>query len=136
MPYLMDMSLIGRTIERDEHVRQMDAQTTLIIYTCKIDTFRVNGLEFWNSGIRSGISGLTPKCRYRHLVAYEWKWTGLNNRGRPDFIQDFKGSLVGNLCTTSNWKISLGCVPLSIRMNFAKKTDDHVVYFLKIDFIC
>jgi hypothetical protein len=72
---------------------------------------------------------LTPKCHPSHFVAYEWQWTGLNNRGRPDFIQDFWGSLVGNLCTTFNWKITLGCLPLSIRMNFAKKTDYRVVYF-------
>jgi hypothetical protein len=30
----------------------------------------------------------------------------------------------------------MGGLPLSARMSFAKKLDDHVVYFLKVVFIC
>jgi hypothetical protein len=46
---------------------------------------------------------LIPKRRPGHFVAYEWQWTGLDKRGRLDFVQDFWG----NLCTTSTWKITL-----------------------------
>jgi hypothetical protein len=42
---------------------------------------------------------------------------------------DFRGHLLGHLWTTSNWKITMRGLSLSIRMNFAKKKDYHVVYF-------
>ena len=84
----------------------------------------------------SPIAILTPACWQRHFVAYEWQCTGLDNRGRQFFIQDFWDNLVGKLCSRFNWKITLGCLLLSVRMSFAKKTDDRVVYFLNINYTC
>jgi hypothetical protein len=88
----------------------------------------------------SGMGTVTPSLTHKrhrcHFVAYEWQYTCLEDKGRQFFIQDFWGSLVGKLCTTSNWKIFLECLPLSVRMSFAKKTDDYVVYFFIIEYIC
>ena len=47
----------------------------------------------------------------------------------------FWGSLLGKLCTTSNWKNHQGSSFFCVKMNFAKKTDDHVVYFDFFDYI-
>jgi hypothetical protein len=69
---------------------------------------------------------LTPKHRRHHFVAYDWQCTSLDNRGRQFFVQDFWDSLVSKLSTTPNWKISLGCLLLSVKMSFAKTTDDHI----------
>jgi hypothetical protein len=49
---------------------------------------------------------------------------------------DFWGMLLGQLYSTSNLKITMVALSLSVRLNFGKKTDDHVVYFKNFDYIC
>jgi hypothetical protein len=51
---------------------------------------------------------------------YEWQWTSLDDKRNWFFIHWFLGSLLGQLYTTSNWKITMEGLSLSVRMNFAK----------------
>jgi hypothetical protein len=45
-------------------------------------------------------------------------------------------SWINLLCITSDQKITIGGLFLFVRMNFAKKMDDHVVYFKTFYYIC
>jgi hypothetical protein len=75
---------------------------------------------------------------------FEWQWSGLGDTLNDNGVvwatqgDDFScidswGSFLGQLCTTSNWKITLGGLSFFVRINFAKTTDDHVVYFKDYD---
>jgi hypothetical protein len=72
-----------------------------------------------------------PSSLTYDVVALIWTTEG------ADFsLIDFWGSFVGQCRTISSCKITMGGLSLSIRLNFAKKTDDCVLYFKFFDYIC
>ena len=75
-------------------------------------------------------SKLNPKRRLGQFVGYEWQWISLGNIERRFSSTNFWGNLLNQLCTTSNWTITMGGLPLFIKM------DDHVVYFEKFHYTC
>jgi hypothetical protein len=64
---------------------------------------------------------LTPKHRRCHFVAYEWQWTSVGDKGDNFSSIDFWGSLIRPMRTTSNWKITIGGLFLSVKTNLQKK---------------
>ena len=83
---------------------------------------------------------LTQYCQRCQFAVFKWFWKFMEDRKKWIFIQDFWGNLVGKLCTTFNWKINLGGLPLSMRMSFAKKNSwscsaffKDWLYFLKLN---
>jgi hypothetical protein len=105
-----------------------------------IDSVLVMELNMRPSNLRRstdmGLPLLTPYCCQRQFVAYERQHSCLKNYGRQFFIHGFWGSLLGQLCTTSIWKITIVGLSLCVRTNFTQKTDDHVLYFKFLHYIC
>jgi hypothetical protein len=92
--------------------RPSKVSTSSLAIPCNWQTPMING---------STNSSLTPKCQWHHFMAYEWQWSGLCDKGRQFFIHWFFGSVLGQLCTTSNKQITMWGLFLSVRINFAKK---------------
>jgi hypothetical protein len=82
------------------------------------------------------LSGLSPKRRRRHFVAYEWQWTSPGDRRRWFFIHWFLEQLVRSIVHHIQLKNHHGKSFSFCKNEYCKKTDDHVMYFTFFDYIC
>jgi hypothetical protein len=76
------------------------------------------------------------KCRHSHFVAYKWQHPCLGDRGRQFFIHWFLGQLVKLVVHHIQFRNHHERSFSFCKIEFCKKTDDHVVYFEFFDYIC